>query len=113
MYYNYKFMDSILKTNIKAYLEDMMKKRGYDIKYNNIIKGNNIDNKNTITKNIKERIINLLSLNTKNLLPFEKKLVSNDRILEKHFNINDKLVESIGNNLFIKTIAFCHLCFAP
>lgn len=32
----------------------MMKKKGYDIKYNNIIKGNNIDNKNTITKNIKE-----------------------------------------------------------
>jgi len=112
MYYNYKFMDSILKTNIKAYLEDMMKKRGYDIKYNNIIKGNNIDNKNTITKNIKERIVNLLLLNTKNLSPFEKELVSDDRILEKHFNlrillnnnIDDKLVESIGSNLFIETI---------
>ena len=112
MYYNYKFMDSILKTNIKAYLEDMMQKRGYGIKYNNIIKGNNIDNKNIITKNIKDKIINLLSLNPNDLSPFEKELVSDDRILEKHFNlrillnnnIDDKLVESIGSNLFIETI---------
>jgi hypothetical protein len=112
MYYNYKFMDSILKTNIKAYLEDMMQKRGYDIKYNNIIKCNNIDNKIIITKNIKDRIINLLSLNPNDLSPFDKELVSDDRILEKHFNlrillnnnIEDKLVESIGSNLFIETI---------
>lgn len=112
MYYNYKFMDSILKTNIKAYLEDMMQKRGYGIKYNNIIKGNNIDNKNIITKNIKDKIINLLSLNPNDLSPFEKELVSDDRILEKHFNlrillnnnIDDKLVESIDSNLFIETI---------
>jgi hypothetical protein len=112
MYYNYKYMDSLLKTNIKAYLEDIMKKRGYNIKYNNIIKNNNIDNNFDKIKKIKERIINLLSLNTDNLSEFEKELVSDDKILEKHFNlrillnnnIDDKLLESIGSNLFIETI---------
>ena len=44
---------------------------------------------NTITKNIKERIVNLLLLNTKNLSPFEKELV-------KHV---DSIVAASGKNL--------------
>ena len=63
-------------------------------------------------KQIKDRIVNLLCLDKSNLSIFEKNLVSNDKLLEKHFNlriflnynIQNKLIESIEKNLFIETI---------
>jgi hypothetical protein len=51
-------------------------------------------------------------LDKDNLTDFEKSIISDDTVLDKHFNlrlllknnINDKLIESITENLFIETI---------
>ena len=112
MYYNFKYMDSILKTNIKEYLIDILINKGYNIEYDETLKKNIIGDKEPIKKNIKERIVSLLYLDKDNLTDFEKILVTDDRTLEKHFNlrlllkdnIEDKIVESISVNLFIETI---------
>ena len=112
MYYNYKFMDSILKTNTRNYLIDIMQNNGYVINFNNEIKGNELNKKEISNDQIKDRIVNLLCLDKSNLSIFEKDLVSNDKLLEKHFNlriflnynIQNKLIESIEKNLFIETI---------
>jgi hypothetical protein len=112
MYYNFKFMDSILKTNIRNYLIDMMEDKGYKICYNYCIKKDSIDKKELIKTKLKERIIELLSLDKNNLSEFEKELVSNDIFLEKHFNlriflnsnIENKIIESVETNLFIETL---------
>ena len=112
MYYNYKFMDSILKTNIRNYLIDIMQNNGYVINFNNEIKGNELNKKEISNDQIKDRIVNLLCLDKSKLSIFEKDLVSNDKLLEKHFNlriflnynIQNKLIESIEKNLFIETI---------
>lgn len=114
MYYNFRFMDAILKTNIKGYLTDILIEKGYNISYNDIYTkpGNNTFNKETLQKKIKEKIVSLLYLDKDNLTDFEKLLVSDDKVLEKHFNlrlllknnIDDKLVDSITENLFIETI---------
>jgi hypothetical protein len=115
MYYNFRFMDAILKTNIKGYLIDILIEKGYNISHNEIYKKseNNILNKTeTLQKKLKEKIVNLLYLDKNNLTDFEKSIVSDDKVLDKHFNlrlllknnINDKLIESITENLFIETI---------
>jgi hypothetical protein len=99
MYYNYKFMDSLLKTNIRGYLIDMMENKGYFIIYNNYIKGDRLDKKE-------------MSKDKKNLSEFETELLSNDKSIEKHFNlriflnsnIDTKLTRSIDENLFIETL---------
>ena len=112
MYYNYKFMDSILKTNIKEYLIDLMKNKGYNIEYNNDIKGTNIDIKLKTKMEIRDRIVSLLNIDKAKMNDFEKRLTSDDKFLEKHFNlrmflyndIDDKIGKSIVNNLYIETI---------
>jgi hypothetical protein len=112
MYYNYKFMDSILKTNIRNYLIDIMEDKGYKISYNHCIKKDSLDKKELTKTKIKERIIKLLSLDKNNLSEFETTLVTNDIFLEKHFNlrifmnnnIENKIIESIERNLFIETL---------
>ncbi len=105
-------MDDMLRTNTRAYLIDIMKNKGYNIQFNNIIIGNKLDKKIVNKECIKERIVKLLHLDKDNLTNFEKELVTNDKKLEKHFNlriflndnIEDKIIESIKNNLFIETI---------
>jgi hypothetical protein len=112
MYYNYKFMDSILKTNIKEYLIDLMKNKGYTIEYNNDIKGTNVDIKLKTKMEIRDRIVSLLNIDRAKMNDFEKRLTSDDKFLEKHFNlriylngdIDDKICKSIVNNLYIETI---------
>ena len=112
MYYNYKFMDSILKTNIRGYLIDMMENKGYFISYNNCIKSDRLDKKEISKNKIKEKIIELLSLDKKNLSEFETELISSDKNIEKHFNlriflsgnIDTKLTRSVEENLFIETL---------
>ena len=112
MYYNFRFMDAILKTNIKGYLIDILIGKGYNITYNEIYKKETLNKLETTLKNIKEKIVKLLYLNKDNLTVFERLLVSDDKILEKHFNlrlllknkIDERLVISITENLFIETI---------
>jgi hypothetical protein len=111
MYYNYKFMDSILKTNIKGYLIDILEEKGYIIEYNEEEIDELLDKKVVSKVEIKQRIVELLMLNGKCLTEFENDLVSNDKSLEKHFNlriflndnIKEKLGESIEKNLFIES----------
>ena len=43
MYYNFRFMDAILKTNIKGYLIDILIGKGYNITYNEIYKKETIN----------------------------------------------------------------------
>jgi hypothetical protein len=112
MYYNYKYMDNILKTNTKGYLIDILhNNNGYKIEYNNEnveMKLNKKENKKII---IKERIIEMLNLDKDNLNEYETKLVSNDKTLDKYLNlciykksdIDQKIIDSIGNNLYIET----------
>lgn len=112
MYYNYKFMDAMLKTNIKEYLIDLMKNKGYTIEYNNNVKGTALDVKLKTKMEIRDRIVSLLNINKEKMTDFEKRLVSDDKFLEKHFNlrifmaenIDDKICKSIVNNLYIETI---------
>jgi hypothetical protein len=112
MYYNFKFMDSILKTNTKAYLEDILINKGYNIDVNDIINIDLLNNKTENKLNIKDKILSLLNLDKNNLSEFEKDIASDDKLLEKHFNlrlflkdiIDDKLIDSITSNLYIETI---------
>ena len=112
MYYNYKFMDSILKTNIRGYLIDMLEEKGYEIEYNEEITDDLLDKKVISKAEIRQHIVDLLMLNGKCLSEFENDLVSNDKSLEKHFNlriflndnIKEKLGESIEKNLFIESL---------
>ena len=83
MYYNFRFMDAILKTNIKGYLIDILIGKGYNITYNEIYKKETLNKLEITQKNIKEKIVKLLYLNKDNLTEFEKSLVSDDKILEK------------------------------
>jgi hypothetical protein len=105
-------MDSILKTNIRGYLIDMLEEKGYAIEYNDEIKDDLLDKKIVSKTEIKQHIVELLNLNKEKLNEFENDLVSNDKSLEKHFNlriflndnIKDKLGESIEKNLFIESL---------
>ena len=112
MYYNFRFMDTILKTNMKGYLIDILTEKGYDITYDETVRKSNLLKLEITQKTIKEKIVNLLYLDRDNLTEFEKLLVSDDKVLDKHFNlrlllkdrINDRLVDSITDNLFIETL---------
>jgi hypothetical protein len=117
MYYNYIYIDEILKSNIKEYLIDMLEKKGYEIIYNNTRELEKLEKLEIKKMNIKEKIIDLLLLDTNNLTELEKKLIAkNDKALEKHFNlrlllkdrIDEKIEESILKNLYIETIK--HKC---
>jgi hypothetical protein len=102
----------MLKTNIKEYLIDLMKNKGYTIEYNNDIKGTQLGVKLKTKMEIRDRIVSILNLNKDNMNDFEKRLTSDDKFLEKHFNlrillnsdIDDKICKSIVNNLYIETI---------
>ena len=111
MYYNYKYMDSVLKTNIKEYLIDILINKGYDIEYNDEIKETQLEPV-IVQKNVREKIVEMLQLDKDNLSELEQNISSDDKLLEKHFNlrillnnnIDDKLVESVSQNLFIESI---------
>jgi hypothetical protein len=111
MYYNFRYMDAMLKTNIKGYLIDMLNDKGYDISYNDTFEKVLMDKK-TILKNIKEKVVSLLCLDVDNLTILENKLATDDKALEKHFNlrillnnkIDERLDEAITKNLFIETL---------
>jgi hypothetical protein len=111
IFYNFRYMDAILKTNIKEYLMDMLINKGYNITYDNTERKDKLDNK-IIEKTIKEKIVSLLCLDMNNLTDLEKKLTSEDKALEKHFNlrillgnkIDKKLEDAINKNLFIETV---------
>ena len=109
MYFNFKYMDCLLKTNIKEYLIDLMTQLGYIVSENKVIMDCNYKN-NKSEKNIKDKLVNLLHLDKNNMSDFEKKLTTNDKFLEKHFNLRlfikkpfDNLQISIDNNLFTET----------
>ena len=112
MYNNYKYMDSILKTNIKEYLIDIMEDKGYTVKYDYKETDDKLDNRKLTKEEINIRIINLLNLDKNNLTEFEKELVTDDWKLEKHLNLriylrndlDNKLIESIKENLLIETL---------
>jgi hypothetical protein len=112
MFYNYIFIDSLLKTNIKGYLIDILIDKGYDITYETKFCEDKLLKPGMSLKTIKERICNMLSLDKENLTDLEKRLASDDKTLDKHFNlrlllndsIDDKLIESITQNLFIETL---------
>ncbi len=99
MYYNYKFMDAMLKTNIKEYLIDLMKNKGYTIEYNNDIKGTSLDVKLKTKMEIRDRIVSLLNFNKAKMNDFEKRLTSDDKFLEKHFNLRIYLNGDIDDKI--------------
>ena len=116
MYHNFKFMDMILKTNIKYYLIDMMADKGFNIKYNNIVCGRYLKVKNNIDKKeIIDRLVSILNLNKNKLDDFHHKLVTNDgNSFEKHINLRvwfdgdtkmtEKIFSNIQTNLFSETL---------
>ena len=91
---------------------DLMKNKGYMIEYNNDIKGTSLDVKLKTKMEIRDRIVSLLNIDKEKMTDFEKRLTSDDKFLEKHFNlrifmandIDDKICKSIVNNLYIETI---------
>jgi hypothetical protein len=118
MHHNFKFMDTILKTNIKYYIIDMMVDKGFSVKYNNIIKAKIIkDNAPVVLDKtqIIDRLVDLLKLDRDNLDDFHQKLVTNDgNAFEKHINLrcwlapqsnlDKKIFSDIENNLFSETL---------
>lgn len=114
MYYNHTYIDSILKTNTKGYLIDMLINKGYQIQYDETEPEQTVHIQK-LPKLIKQRLIDLLIFDKNNLSILERKLASDDIILEKYFNlrlflnndnntINEKIINSIGKNLFIETL---------
>lgn len=111
MYFNFKYMDSLLKTNIKDYLIAIMTDIGFNIKYDNVITGSKLK-KQCIEQNVKEKVVKLLKLNCEKLTPLQTQLCTFDKYLEKHFNlriiinnnIDDKITTSICKNLFSETV---------
>ena len=73
-----------------GYLIDILIEKGYNISYNETYKkleNNTLNKTETLQKKIKEKIVSLLYLDKDNLSNFEKSLVSDDKVLEKHFNL--------------------------
>ena len=111
MYYNYKYMDSLLKTNIKDYTIEILEQKGYEIKYNEVATKNKLTKLEKV-KVIKERIVNLLNIDGNNMSELEERIVREDKDLEKHFNLrillkgqeDEKIMESVIKNLFIETV---------
>jgi hypothetical protein len=112
MYYNQKYIDGLLKSNIKEHLIEILYDKGYSIEYDKTEKKNCYDGVGEIPPSkIKENIVKLLKLDSKNLTDFEKKLVSDDKALEKHFNLrlilknklDDCILKSVNENLLIET----------
>lgn len=111
MHFNFKYMDSLLKTNIKEYLIAILIDIGFNIKYNNVITGTQLKKIVNVSE-IKVDIINLLKLDSQNLTDFQTELCKNNKKLEKHFNlriivknnINEKVIDSISKNLFTETV---------
>lgn len=111
MYYNYKYMDTLLKTNIRDYMIEILIDKGYEIKYNEVFIKNKLS-KIEVIKKIKERIVNILNIDGNNMSVLEERLVTEDKELEKHFNLrillkkqeDDKIMESVIKNLFIETV---------
>lgn len=116
MYQNFKFMDLILKTNIKYYLIDMLTVKGFKIGYNNVIKSKKIKEKVFIDrKDIIDKLIEILQLDKDNLDDFHRKLATNDgNAFEKHFNLRvwldadtklpEKIFSDIQTNLFSESL---------
>lgn len=111
MYYNHQYIDGILKTNIIGYLEDILLTNGYTVNKNSTIIKSLIGKLDKIQM-VKENIVRLLGLDENNLSEVEKEIVSSTNGLEKHFNlklfldhkIDDKIMKSIEENLFIETL---------
>lgn len=116
MYHNFKFMDMMLKTNIKYYLIDMLTEKGFTIKYNNVIKAKQIKQKEVVDKkDVIDKLIDILQLDKDNLDDFHRKLVTNDgNAFEKHFNLRvwidtdtkltEKIFSDIQTNLFSESL---------
>lgn len=106
MYFNFKYMDALLKTNIQAYLTDMMLENGYIISYNEYISEDVLEPKISV----KEKIDNLMTL--EDITPFERNLLTSSKKMEKHLNLKmfldntfEKGIEkSITTNLFSESI---------
>ena len=83
-----------------------------EILIENIEKNKNIketNKKTQILKNFQEYLININNLKNNKITEFEKKLIIDVKILEKHLNLslfidinNNKKLEQINNNLFMK-----------
>jgi hypothetical protein len=113
MYNNYRYLDNMLKTNIRYYLKDIMLNKGF-----NVIENNDIEKKEVVLekvskeKVIKENIVRILGLDRDNLTEFERELVSSDKKIEQYFNyktfvdgkIMFKIKKSIFDNLVLETI---------
>ena len=113
MYNNYRYLDNMLKTNIRYYLKDIMLNKGF-----NVIENSDIEKKEVVLekvskeKVIKENIVRILGLDRDNLTEFERELVSSDKKIEQYFNyktfvdgkIMFKIKKSIFDNLVLETI---------
>jgi hypothetical protein len=113
MYNNYRYIDSKLKTNIKYYLMDIMRNKGFTVKENDdIIEEKIVLEKINKEKVVKEIIVKILGLDKDNLTDFERELVSSDKKIEQYFNyktfvdgkIMFKIKQSIHDNLVLETI---------
>ena len=110
MHHNFKFMDNILKTNIKTYLIDLMKDKGFNILHNNEIINKDIKKKVVDKKEVIDKLVEILKLDKDNLDNFHQRLVSDGNSFEKHMNlrvwlasyttINEKIFSHIQTNLF-------------
>ena len=113
MYNNYKYLDSILKTNILYYLQTIMKEKGFIIKNNNDQLNENINLKKiNKKKKMNDYIIEILKLDKSNLTEQQLELVTNETKIKQFFNyqllIDNNLIykikDLIKDNLILESI---------
>jgi len=107
MYFSHKYMDALLKTNIKGYLIDMMMEKGFTITYDTEI----IEDVLISAYSVKEKI-NDFMLDNDGTNAFEKELLSDPKKLDKHYNLmmfldnkyNKHIIDLIEINLLTESI---------
>ena len=122
MYYNNKFIDNILKSNIKQYLLDIIEYQGYTIFNNTDIIGNksflykDTDDESELDiisdDSIKDIRIKFLKFDKNNLNEYQNKIVSDEKLFINFINLQiflkkdyDTLViKKFYNNLSIESL---------
>jgi hypothetical protein len=110
---SHTFIDHIIKSNKKYYLQTIMAKLGFDIKFNTEYNCKiEMENGKYTKSNLKQAILDIFKIKDISLNPFQTKLFSSDNLIEKHFNLRsyykeseqDKISTKIYKSLFSESL---------
>ena len=109
MYFAHTYMDSLLKTNMKGYLMDMMVLNGFNLIHDNEIINDDFLNPK---QSIKQNIDSFLTVDNDGRNAFEKELLADPKKLDKHYNLmmfiddkyNKNIIDLIAVNLLTESV---------